>query len=611
MTRSDGFTLAPGTIEPVVATTPLGTRRDLADEVGRAWRGSQLRVVLRRWHRAFEEHIGQTEERYLRCACLSCGVLVQRCGEVVLDHFNTAVELSHWRCPRCGSWEKVARLGRRIEWVGRADDVDWEVAVGPETLVANPRTVGELPATSQWALDPELGDADVNEFLEWKAGLAPRGRELVLVTRDAAAGDNAIRLLASHGFEVSMVDRLPGVRRLTVAKATRAPSVLVVETSQCWTDFPALGHPSGVAVAQNGKIWVSTLRPPALFHLEDAKRRHQDRLVGATGRGSVTAADQIRRARPMCYVATTGDRRVWRVEDNARPVVVAGTGERLDARRVLVGLGAVATLAVLAGAWGIVGALIGLVNVGLVTLAGLWRYGRDGSPATGVRLAGPSAVVADLQGQVYVAERWTGRIRVLRTDGTIATVAGRRPRRHDEEGGPALTARLVRPSGLALARDGSLLVADAGARRVRRIDGEGDIRTIAGGGEPGEGDGALATSVRLGRPAGLAVGSDGTIYIADRGNHRVRAVGSDGRIRTVAGTGRSGKADGPARTAQLKSPSDVAVAPEGVVLIADTGNRRLRSVRVRKADDSRRSADTRARRDSNGGSDETSRSAVT
>jgi len=127
--------------------------------------------------------------------------------------------------------------------------------------------------------------------------------------------------------------------------------------------------------------------------------------------------------------------------------------------------------------------------------------------------------------------------------------------------------------------DGSVYVAEKGAHRVRRIDPEGIVWTVAGTGSPGfSGDGGPALAATLRRPSGVAIGPDGSLYIADTGNHRVRRVAPDGRIDTVAGDGapRYEGDGGSARSASLNSPTDVAVDPAGGVYILDRDNGRVR-----------------------------------
>ncbi|MFH9347997.1 Teneurin-2 [Kitasatospora sp. NPDC017646] len=161
----------------------------------------------------------------------------------------------------------------------------------------------------------------------------------------------------------------------------------------------------------------------------------------------------------------------------------------------------------------------------------------------------------------------------------IVTVAGRGVGGSAGDGGPAV--QLGFPSGLAVDAAGNVYIADHANHRVRRLDGDGVVVTVAGDGVRGDGgDGGAAGAARLGFPAAVAVDAHGNLFIADEVNHRVRRVDPEVLIDTVAGDGsRGGAGDGGAATAaQLSSPCSVAVDAAGVLYIADTDNRRVRRV---------------------------------
>ncbi|MEO8133023.1 MAG: RHS repeat-associated core domain-containing protein [Betaproteobacteria bacterium] len=141
------------------------------------------------------------------------------------------------------------------------------------------------------------------------------------------------------------------------------------------------------------------------------------------------------------------------------------------------------------------------------------------------------------------------------------------------DGGPAILARLSNPHGLAVAPDGSIYIADQGNQRVRRIGTDGNIATVAGTGTFGfSGDGGLATQATLSNPDGLAVAPDGALYIADNSNFRVRRVGQDGIITTVAGNGTLGlTGDGGLATRAALRVAGVAVAADGSLYLAEFG----------------------------------------
>jgi YD repeat-containing protein len=211
----------------------------------------------------------------------------------------------------------------------------------------------------------------------------------------------------------------------------------------------------------------------------------------------------------------------------------------------------------------------------------------DGGPATAALLAMPTGVAIGPEGSLYIADGSNHRIRRVGPDGIIHTVAGTGFRGFDGDGGPATAARLNRHTGVAVGPDGSLYIADTGNQRIRRVGPDGIITTVAGTGSGGfDGDGGPATAARLSLPSGVAIGPEGSLYIAEEDNHRIRRVGPDGIITTVAGTG-SGGFDGdggPATAARLSWPRGVAIGPEGSLYIVDEGNRRIRRVAPRFGD---------------------------
>src|SRR5262249_42296294 len=158
-------------------------------------------------------------------------------------------------------------------------------------------------------------------------------------------------------------------------------------------------------------------------------------------------------------------------------------------------------------------------------------------------------------------------------DGLITTVAGDGSFGFGGDGGPATAAQLGSPRGLAVGPDGSLYIADYDNNRIRPGRADGVITTVAGDGSSRfGGDGGAATRAQLRDPRGVAVGPDGSLYIADAPNSRIRRVGPDGVITTVAGDGsyRFGGDGGPATAAPLYDPFGVAVGPDGSLYIADT-----------------------------------------
>lgn len=220
----------------------------------------------------------------------------------------------------------------------------------------------------------------------------------------------------------------------------------------------------------------------------------------------------------------------------------------------------------------------------IVTVAGngIDGYCGDGRTATSACLSGPGGVDVGPFGEIYIADTYNGRIRRVDRSGTIETVAGSGARGYAGDGGPATDAVLFYPMDVALDGDGGFYVADTFNDRVRRVDPSGTITTVAGGGSGSscEATGIPATQACLLRPHGVAVGPDDLLYIADTGANRIVKVSSSGDVVAVAGTGARGFSGdgGPATLARLDMPEGVDVDASGTVLIADTRNHRVRRV---------------------------------
>ncbi len=212
---------------------------------------------------------------------------------------------------------------------------------------------------------------------------------------------------------------------------------------------------------------------------------------------------------------------------------------------------------------------------------GIAGFSGDGGAATSAQLDTPAGIAVDGNGTLYIADTHNQRVRRV-ANGTITTVAGNGTAAFAGDGGTATAASLSSPSAVALDATGNLYIADTGNQRIRRVTAAA-ISTVAGTGDQGfSGDGAAATAAALDSPIGIAVDAAGTLYIADRHNHRIRAVASTGIITTLAGSGTpdfagSFSGDGAASTAAaLSRPSGVSVDAAGNVYIADTNNQRIR-----------------------------------
>ena len=241
-----------------------------------------------------------------------------------------------------------------------------------------------------------------------------------------------------------------------------------------------------------------------------------------------------------------------------------------------------------------------LDHSGVVTrIAGNARagYSGDGGPATSAELqlqsivvsiglfvggdALPPAVATDNVGNVYVADNGNYRVRRITPNGIITTVAGNGTPGFSGDGGPATSAQLSPVFGLAVDAAGNLMISDSGANRIRRVTPGGSIATVAGTGDCGlAGDHGSAVAAQICGPTGIAPDTAGNLFITDSQNNRIRQISPDGTITTVAGAGPTGidvhsgcapSGDGgPATSATLCLPSNVAVDQAGNLFVADT-----------------------------------------
>ena len=244
----------------------------------------------------------------------------------------------------------------------------------------------------------------------------------------------------------------------------------------------------------------------------------------------------------------------------------------------------------------------------------------DGTAGTGAnQLASPAGVAVNASGAVYVADQNNDRMQTIGAGGDIQTLAGTGSPGFNGDGMPAASTQLFSPGAMALAADGSLSFSDAGNGRVRsispggivssvaqiaargvavdgagnvyasdsaahsivRVDPRGHSTILAGTGTPGfSGDGGAASAAQLNSPGGLAMDGQGSLYISDTGNNRIRVIGNNGKIRTIAGTGAADFSGdgGPAQSASFNSPAGLAVDSAGNIWVADTGNNRVRKL---------------------------------
>jgi sugar lactone lactonase YvrE len=295
------------------------------------------------------------------------------------------------------------------------------------------------------------------------------------------------------------------------------------------------------------------------------------------------------------YFAETGDHVVRKLDTTGNITTIAGTGTQGFS-----GDGGPATAATLDSPQGV--ALDSANNLyiadthnhrirkltastGILTTiaGGPPGFSGDNALATAAQLNLPTALALDASNNLYLADTGNHRIRKISAAGIISTVAGTGTQGFSGDSGPATSATIDSPTGLALDASNNLYLADTHNHRIRKITAAtGIISTLAGTGTLGfSGDTAASTTANLALPHGLTMDPAGNLYLADTANHRIRRVdATTGVITTVAGDGTEAFAGdgGPAIAASLDSPRNAAVSPSTLLTLSDTGDQRIRQL---------------------------------
>ena len=208
------------------------------------------------------------------------------------------------------------------------------------------------------------------------------------------------------------------------------------------------------------------------------------------------------------------------------------------------------------------------------TLAGSGSYGFADGAGAAAQFNEPRGIAVDGKGNILVADYHNHRVRKITPDGTVSTLAGSGRKGFADGAGAA--AQFNGPRGVAVDGDGRIIITDSDNHRVRQITPDGTVSTLAGSGRKGFADGAGAAA-QFNCPFGVAVDGDGRILVADFRNDRVRRINPDGTVDTLAGSGSQGFADGAGAAAQFNGPFGVAVDGEGII-VSDFSNMRVRKI---------------------------------
>lgn len=211
------------------------------------------------------------------------------------------------------------------------------------------------------------------------------------------------------------------------------------------------------------------------------------------------------------------------------------------------------------------------------TFAGTGVIGATDGPGNTARFYYPAGMAVDADDTILVADFGNNKIRKITPDGTVSTYAGTGVAGSID--GTVLTAQFNGATGVCVDRVGNVFVADYYSNKIRKINTSGDVSTVAGSGSIGDADG-LGTAANFYYPAIVSIDSHDNLFITDGGNHKIRKITLDGMVSTYAGTGVVGSTDGVSTVAQFNASTGVAVDQNNTVFVCDYGNNKIRKIKT-------------------------------
>jgi uncharacterized protein (TIGR03437 family) len=333
----------------------------------------------------------------------------------------------------------------------------------------------------------------------------------------------------------------------------------------------ALNSPAGLALDAEGQLLVADSGNARIRRLRRDGRI--DFLLSASAAAPLERPVGLARHRNgnLLIADTRGDY-LWQLDPQGRTSIVSPGGRDVTTDNF-------DNVITAGGSWLRRLSPLGLIEI-LISNASS-RFRGDNGPALAARLNRPQGIVVDSRGQIYFSDTGNHRIRRINADGVITSVAGLGEPGYRGDGGPAASALIHTPTYLAIDSFDNVYFSDSGNHRVRVLTPGGVIQSVAGTGRNEfSADGLLASQTSLSQPQGLALDRAGRLYIAERGQHRIRRIEASGRVITVAGNSIRGAAgDGmEAIAASLNQPTAIALDSQGNLFIADTGNQCVRAV---------------------------------